>query len=52
MLGRTKDQIRTTEQVSAALTACKELKLDGLVIIGGMYSARGSQFELLISNEF
>lgn len=35
LLGRTKDQIRTTEQVNAALTACKDLKLDGLVIIGG-----------------
>lgn len=38
LLGRTKDQIRTTEQVNAALTACKELKLDGLVIIGGVTS--------------
>ena len=36
MLGRTKDQIRTTEQVNAALTACRDLKLDGLVIIGGI----------------
>lgn len=35
MLGRTKDQIRTGEQVNAALTACKALNLDGLVIIGG-----------------
>lgn len=35
MLGRTKDQIRTTEQVNAALKACTNLKLDGLVIIGG-----------------
>lgn len=35
MLGRTKDQIRTTEQVNAALKACTDLKLDGLVIIGG-----------------
>lgn len=35
MLGRTKDQIRTTEQVNAALITCKDLKLDGLVIIGG-----------------
>ncbi|KAK4753378.1 hypothetical protein SAY87_022176 [Trapa incisa] len=38
LLGRTKDQIRTTEQVNAALTACKELKLDGLVIVGGVTS--------------
>ncbi|OAY63979.1 Pyrophosphate--fructose 6-phosphate 1-phosphotransferase subunit alpha [Ananas comosus] len=38
MLGRTKDQIRTGEQVNAALTACKALKLDGLVIIGGVTS--------------
>lgn len=35
LLGRTKDQIRTTEQVNAALAACQDLKLDGLVIIGG-----------------
>ncbi|XVE69549.1 hypothetical protein DITRI_Ditri10aG0000400 [Diplodiscus trichospermus] len=38
MLGRTQDQIRTTEQVNAALTACNHLKLDGLVIIGGVTS--------------
>ncbi|KAJ4702363.1 Pyrophosphate--fructose 6-phosphate 1-phosphotransferase subunit alpha [Melia azedarach] len=38
LLGRTKDQIRTTEQVNASLTACKSLKLDGLVIIGGVTS--------------
>uniref|UniRef100_A0A2P2MDT2 Uncharacterized protein MANES_18G001100 n=1 Tax=Rhizophora mucronata TaxID=61149 RepID=A0A2P2MDT2_RHIMU len=38
LLGRTKDQIRTTEQVNAALTSCKDLKLDGLVIIGGVTS--------------
>ncbi|XP_021900763.1 pyrophosphate--fructose 6-phosphate 1-phosphotransferase subunit alpha isoform X2 [Carica papaya] len=38
LLGRTKDQIRTTEQVNAALTACKDLKLDGLVIVGGVTS--------------
>lgn len=35
MLGRTKDQIRTTEQVNAALISCQDLKLDGLVIVGG-----------------
>lgn len=39
MLGRTKDQIRTTEQVNAAMAACKALKLDGLVIIGGIDTA-------------
>ena len=38
LLGRTKDQIRTTEQVNAALKACTDLKLDGLVIIGGIYT--------------
>ncbi|KAG5542693.1 hypothetical protein RHGRI_015723 [Rhododendron griersonianum] len=38
LLGRTKDQIRTTEQVNAALAACRALKLDGLVIIGGVTS--------------
>ncbi|KAF5179996.1 Pyrophosphate--fructose 6-phosphate 1-phosphotransferase subunit alpha [Thalictrum thalictroides] len=38
MLGRTKDQIKTTEQVNAALATCKALKLDGLVIIGGVTS--------------
>ncbi|KAF8406759.1 hypothetical protein HHK36_008851 [Tetracentron sinense] len=38
MLGRTKDQIRTTEQVNAALASSKALKLDGLVIIGGVTS--------------
>ncbi|XXG46331.1 hypothetical protein AAC387_Pa02g1199 [Persea americana] len=38
LLGRTKDQIRTTEQVNAALTTCQTLKLDALVIIGGVTS--------------
>ncbi|KAL9225692.1 hypothetical protein vseg_001586 [Gypsophila vaccaria] len=38
LLGRTQDQIRTSEQVNAALTSCKALKLDGLVIIGGVTS--------------
>ncbi|WOG97682.1 hypothetical protein DCAR_0417023 [Daucus carota subsp. sativus] len=38
LLGRTKDQIRTTEQVTAALSTCKALKLDSLVIIGGVTS--------------
>lgn len=36
LLGRTKDQIRTTEQVNAALAACSALRLDGLVILGGI----------------
>ncbi|KAI5442959.1 hypothetical protein KIW84_011844 [Lathyrus oleraceus] len=36
LLGRTKDQIKTTEQVNAALAACNNLKLEGLVIIGGV----------------
>ncbi|CAL0301450.1 unnamed protein product [Lupinus luteus] len=35
LLGRTKDQIRTEEQANAALAASNNLKLDGLVIIGG-----------------
>ncbi|CAA0834898.1 Pyrophosphate--fructose 6-phosphate 1-phosphotransferase subunit alpha 1 [Striga hermonthica] len=38
LLGRTQDQIRTTEQVNAALNACTTLKLDALVIIGGVTS--------------
>ncbi|XP_073003347.1 pyrophosphate--fructose 6-phosphate 1-phosphotransferase subunit alpha-like [Typha latifolia] len=38
MLGRSVDQIRTTEQVNAAMLSCKDLKLDGLVIIGGATS--------------
>lgn len=37
LLGRTKDQIRTTEQVNAALNTCMTLKLDALVIIGGIH---------------
>jgi len=39
LLGRTKDQIRTTEQVNAALASCKALKLDGLVVIGGTFGS-------------
>ncbi|KAL4579152.1 hypothetical protein LXL04_015289 [Taraxacum kok-saghyz] len=38
LLGRTKDQIRTTEQVNSAMAACKALKLDGLIIVGGVTS--------------
>jgi pyrophosphate--fructose-6-phosphate 1-phosphotransferase len=36
MLGRTRDQIRTTEQVEATMATCQALKLDALVIIGGV----------------
>ncbi|ONM54078.1 Pyrophosphate--fructose 6-phosphate 1-phosphotransferase subunit alpha 2 [Zea mays] len=35
---RTVDQIRTTEQVDAAKSACCDLNLDGLIIIGGVTS--------------
>ncbi|KAL5208431.1 hypothetical protein ABZP36_032866 [Zizania latifolia] len=35
MLGRTKDQIRTKEQVNGTMASCQALKLDALVIIGG-----------------
>ncbi|KAL8195453.1 hypothetical protein R6Q57_025856 [Mikania cordata] len=38
LLGRTKDQIRSTEQVNSAMIACKALNLDGLVIFGGVTS--------------
>ena len=38
MLGRTKDQIRTTEQVNGAMASCQALKLDALVIIGGIFN--------------
>ncbi|XP_051126642.1 pyrophosphate--fructose 6-phosphate 1-phosphotransferase subunit alpha [Andrographis paniculata] len=38
LLGRTKDQIRTIEQVNAAFNACTALKLNALVIIGGVTS--------------
>ncbi|WVZ64287.1 hypothetical protein U9M48_013832 [Paspalum notatum var. saurae] len=38
LLGRTVDQIRTTEQVNAAVSACCDLNLDGLIIIGGVIS--------------
>lgn len=38
MLGQTRDQIRTTEQVNAAMTTCQALKLDALIIIGGVTS--------------
>uniref|UniRef100_A0A804Q965 Phosphofructokinase domain-containing protein n=1 Tax=Zea mays TaxID=4577 RepID=A0A804Q965_MAIZE len=38
LLGRTVDQIRTTEQVDAAKSACCDLNLDGLIIIGGVTS--------------
>jgi hypothetical protein len=35
MLGRTKDQIRSLQQVNDAKHTCEALKLDALVIIGG-----------------
>ena len=36
MLGRTKDQIRSVHQVNDARAACEALKLDALVLVGGM----------------
>ncbi|GJR46836.1 reverse transcriptase domain-containing protein [Tanacetum coccineum] len=36
LLGRTKDQIRTTKQVNSAMAACKALNMDGLNIVGGV----------------
>jgi diphosphate-dependent phosphofructokinase len=36
LIGRSVDQIRTTEQVNATIATCTDLKLDGLVIIGGI----------------
>ncbi|XP_021309756.1 pyrophosphate--fructose 6-phosphate 1-phosphotransferase subunit alpha isoform X2 [Sorghum bicolor] len=38
LLGRTVDQIRTTEQINAAKATCCDLNLDGLIIIGGVTS--------------
>lgn len=35
LLGRSIDQIRTTKQVNAAMTTCRYLNLDGLVVVGG-----------------
>lgn len=35
LLGRTKDQIRSVQQVKDARAACEALKLDGLVLVGG-----------------
>ncbi|KAJ7551582.1 hypothetical protein O6H91_06G021000 [Diphasiastrum complanatum] len=35
MIGRTKDQLRSMEQVFNARTACETLALDGLVLVGG-----------------
>nr|GFA65334.1 26S proteasome regulatory complex, non-ATPase subcomplex, Rpn2/Psmd1 subunit [Tanacetum cinerariifolium] len=34
LLGRTKDQIRTTKQVNSTMATCNALKLDDLVIVG------------------
>ncbi|OAY65557.1 Pyrophosphate--fructose 6-phosphate 1-phosphotransferase subunit alpha, partial [Ananas comosus] len=36
MLGRSVDQIRTTKQVNVAMSACQDMKLDSLVITGGI----------------
>uniref|UniRef100_A0A453JVF9 Phosphofructokinase domain-containing protein n=1 Tax=Aegilops tauschii subsp. strangulata TaxID=200361 RepID=A0A453JVF9_AEGTS len=38
LLGRSIDQIRSSKQVSAAMTTCQNLNLDGLVIVGGVTS--------------
>ncbi|KAK6919865.1 Phosphofructokinase domain [Dillenia turbinata] len=38
MLGRSKDQIRTFDQVKSTIKTCQELKLDGLVFLGGVTS--------------
>lgn len=38
LLGRTKDQIRSVQQVNDAKAACEALKLDGLVLVGGCTS--------------
>ncbi|GJM99130.1 hypothetical protein PR202_ga16203 [Eleusine coracana subsp. coracana] len=38
LLGRTVDRIRTAGQVNAAMSTCRDLNLDGLIIIGGLTS--------------
>ncbi|CAN6224029.1 unnamed protein product [Urochloa humidicola] len=38
LLGRTVDQIRTKEQINAAMSTCCDLSLDGIIIIGGVTS--------------
>ncbi|GJN03252.1 hypothetical protein PR202_ga20675 [Eleusine coracana subsp. coracana] len=38
LLGRSVDRIRSTMQLNAAMTTCRSLNLDGLVIIGGVTS--------------
>ncbi|KAG0499152.1 hypothetical protein HPP92_003843 [Vanilla planifolia] len=38
LLGRTLDQLRTTKQLMGTWATCEALKLDGLVIIGGVTS--------------
>ncbi|EFJ20412.1 hypothetical protein SELMODRAFT_108705 [Selaginella moellendorffii] len=35
LLGRTKDQIKSVQQVDDARAACEAMKLDGIVLIGG-----------------
>ena len=42
MLGRTVDQMNKPEQLKAALKTCKSQNLDGLVCIGGTYTASDS----------
>ena len=42
MLGRTVDQMNKPEQLEAALKTCKSQNLDGLVCIGGTYTASDS----------
>lgn len=37
MLNQIKDQIRTIEQVNVAMTTYKFLKLNAIIIIGGIY---------------
>jgi hypothetical protein len=46
LLGRTKDQIRSLQQVNDAKIACQTLKLDGLVLVGGKSWQPLSEFQL------
>lgn len=38
MLGRSADQVRTEAQVAATAAACRALRLDGLVMVGGTHT--------------
>lgn len=38
LLGRSVDKIRSAADQAAALAACKELNLDGLVLVGGTFT--------------